>query len=174
MRERTKPQAVGDVLKAVMAGHGLGQGGELAKLHRQWAKAVGASVAAHAQPESLKGGRLTLIVDSHPWMNQLSLLSPGIIEKVNEALGAEEVTELRFHAGKITVPGNTTRREGPPKRRKLTKEEQAEIEEALAPIKDEALREAGRRLLTTAAVTTKNSGKPSPPTSSPGGRGGKE
>ena len=46
-----------------------------------WEKSVGKVMACHAQPQAVRGKKLTLIVDSHAWMQQLSLLKPEIIEK---------------------------------------------------------------------------------------------
>lgn len=158
-RERIKPVPVGEVLKKVMADRGLGAGGSLARLMTRWPAAVGADIARHACPEMLKGGRLTITVDSSAWMGQLSMLAPGIIEKVNEVLKEDQVKDLHFRIGKIRPDGPAAKAPvTAPARRKLMPLEKALIEKALEPIKDEDLRMRGRRLMSTAFSIRKKDG----------------
>ena len=49
----------------------------------------------------LRGKKLFLAVDSPAWMQQLSLLKPEIIEKVNAALGKEAVKEITLNIGEV-------------------------------------------------------------------------
>ena len=64
-RRRTRggrePRPIDDSLKAVTAG--FGSRGRAIDLNDRWAKAVGEAIAAHAQPERLEAGRLTVVVD---------------------------------------------------------------------------------------------------------------
>jgi hypothetical protein len=158
-RERIRPVPVGEVLRTVMQDRGLGAGGSLAKLMARWPASVGADIARHACPAMLKGGRLTVTVDSSAWMGQLSMLAPGIIEKVNEAIGEDLVKNLHFRIGKIRQECPAARAEDkPPARRRLMPLEKALIEKALEPIKDEELRSRGRRLMSTAFSTRRKDG----------------
>ena len=69
---------LGEILGKVMGEHGLGRGGIMAKLLSVWDGTVGAGIAKHALPESIKGGILTVTVDSPVWMHQLSMMAPGL------------------------------------------------------------------------------------------------
>ena len=144
----TYPVKVGDVLSAILAGRGLGGGGASGKLSAKWEEAVGAAIAAHAAPESIKGGKLTLVVDSPVWMNQLSLLAPTLITQINAAIGEEAVTDVRFRMGNVARPGKPGKKEGPytPKRRPVTQSEREAVERSLSPIKDEEIKEVARSL----------------------------
>lgn len=151
---QTKFLPIGEVLKKVMEDRGLGAGGSLAGLQAKWAAAVGPDIARHACPTMLNGGRLTINVDCSAWMNQLSMLSPGIISKVNAVLKNDQVKDLHFRIGKIAdEPSAAEDDRRPPARRKLMPLEKALIEKALEPIRDEDLRSRGRRLLGLALST---------------------
>ena len=153
MRAPRRTPTIGEVLKEVLRSRGLGNASELSGLSSKWAAAVGEKVASHAGPEGLRGGTLTVVVDSSAWMNQLSMLSPEIIRKVNEALGGGKVEELRFRLGRPQAARKTTKPERfIPKKRRPLPEEMRAMEESLAEIKDEALREKARKLLNASCV----------------------
>jgi len=151
----TNPVRVSDILRKLLEGRGAPGSSTVARLLPVWEGAVGAGVATHARPESLRAGILTLVADSNAWMSQLSLLSPSIIAKINAALGEDEVTELRFRMGKVTgegAPIRKTREIFKPKRLKLGPDEKAAIDEATSKIKDPELKASAARLLTAAAT----------------------
>jgi len=62
-----------------------------------WDEAVGAAVAAHARPLSVKGSTLVVGVDTPAYATQLRLLAPQLLKRVAEfggtgAINAIEVT----------------------------------------------------------------------------------
>jgi len=154
-RPRVKPVRIGTALNEYLQRVGLGGLQSASKLINDWPKLVGPGVAGHSSPQDIKGGRLTIIVDSSAWMNQLSLLSNDIIDKVNRGLGGDTVTELRFRIGKIGAAGakSSSGAQEPPKKRKLSAEEIADVEKAASAIEDPALRAGAKRLLKAAAST---------------------
>jgi len=151
------PSTLGDILSKVMGEHGLGRGGLMAKLLSVWDKTVGAGIAKHALPESIKGGILTVTVDSPVWMHQLSMMAPGLIEKINSVMGADTVSDIKFRSGKLVRPDASPVRKEKfvPKKRKLSPQEHRDIEESLANISDRELREKTRRLLESSCTTEK-------------------
>ena len=111
----------------------------------QWEKAVGPVIAGHAQPQALRGKKLFLAVDSPAWMQQLSMLKPEIIEKINGRLGKPAINDLSLRLGEITpVP---RRREEALVLAPLDAEERAQVERYVADIADPATREAVRRVI---------------------------
>jgi hypothetical protein len=111
----------------------------------QWEKAVGAVIARHAQPSSLRGKKMTLIVDSPAWMQQLSLLKPEIIQKVNRILGKDAIKDITLKLGEIALHGGVS--DEPPVRANLDREEREKIEQALQELHDPEIREAVRRVM---------------------------
>jgi hypothetical protein len=97
------------------------------RIFGQWEKAVGKVIARHAQPCSLRGKKMTLVVDSPAWMQQLSLLKPEIVGEV--APGAGEASEDL------------------PVRADLDRDEREKIKNALQGLHDPEIREAVRRVM---------------------------
>jgi len=60
----------------------------------RWDELVGAEVAAHATPESFTDGVLVVRTDSTAWATQLKLLTPQVLSRLNQELGAGTVTVL--------------------------------------------------------------------------------
>jgi predicted nucleic acid-binding Zn ribbon protein len=67
----------------------------LAEVQRAWPTAVGSDVAGHAQPTGERGGLLVVSCTASVWAQELDLLAPVIVERLNEALGAQRITRLR-------------------------------------------------------------------------------
>ena len=115
------------------------------RIFGQWEKTVGPGIASHAQPVSVRGRKLFLAVDSPAWMQQLSLLKPEIIGKVNRSLGKEAIKDITLRIGEIAP---ATR---PPAdasvRAVLDPEEREKIEEYVRHLHDAVNREAVRRVI---------------------------
>lgn len=80
----------------------------LADVQRVWPSAVGAVVAAEAEPTAATRGTVTVTCRSSTWADELSLMAPELVERLNEALGEPLVTELRCQA----TPATRWAREG--------------------------------------------------------------
>jgi predicted nucleic acid-binding Zn ribbon protein len=72
----------------------------LADVQRAWPAAVGAGIAAQAQPTAEHGGVVEVSCAASVWAQELDLLAPAILQRLNEALGAQRVSRLRC----ITIP----------------------------------------------------------------------
>jgi predicted nucleic acid-binding Zn ribbon protein len=70
----------------------------LAAVQRAWPDAVGAVVAAECSPVSERGGVVTVACRSAVWAQELTLLAPELVTRLNAAVGSEAVTELRCTA----------------------------------------------------------------------------
>ena len=62
----------------------------------EWGRAVGEQVARVTEARSIKQGVLVIRVSNGPWRNELQMLKPEIIQKVNKALGEEVVKDIHF------------------------------------------------------------------------------
>ena len=72
-----------------------------------WESAVGAQIAARAQPTVLSGGTLHLLVQDHRWRDQLDAARLFVIERLNARLGAGTVRELQFGLAHSHLQGGT-------------------------------------------------------------------
>lgn len=67
----------------------------LAEVQRAWSGAVGATIAAEAQPTAERGGMLTVACSASVWAQELDLMAPTILERLNASLRRGEISRLR-------------------------------------------------------------------------------
>ncbi len=115
------------------------------RIFGQWERTVGPVIARHAQPQAVRGNKLALIVDSPAWMQQLALLKPEIIEKLNRRLGRTAIKDLTLKLGEIMVKHEQAPEE--PMAIPLAPEERATIEQYVGKIADVATRDTVRRVI---------------------------
>ena len=67
----------------------------LAAVQRVWPSAVGATIAEAASPTAERGGVLTVACAAAVWAQELDLMGPTILERLNGALPSGRVDRLR-------------------------------------------------------------------------------
>jgi predicted nucleic acid-binding Zn ribbon protein len=67
----------------------------LADVQRAWRDAVGAAIAQEAQPTRERGGVVTVSCSASVWAQELDLMAPAILERLNRMLGSGHVSRLR-------------------------------------------------------------------------------
>jgi predicted nucleic acid-binding Zn ribbon protein len=71
----------------------------LAAVQGVWASVAGPSVAAAAKPTAERDGVLTVTCTAAVWAQELDLMSQELVPRLNAALGAEAIRELRCRTG---------------------------------------------------------------------------
>jgi predicted nucleic acid-binding Zn ribbon protein len=71
----------------------------LARVQSIWERATGAAVAAAARPTAERDGVLTVTCSSAAWAQELDLMGFELIGRLNAALEAEAIRELRCRSG---------------------------------------------------------------------------
>lgn len=132
---------IGQIISGSMEKGFLGLAKEMVRVFEVWDEAVGPFNAARARPESIKNGRLSVIVESSVWIDRFSYFKAEFIEKINQALGAPMVQEIIFRAGSLTAPSKTDSRPASPKPSPTRRSAQdPAITAAMAPVKDPELK----------------------------------
>ena len=67
----------------------------LAEVQRAWQGAVGTAIAGEAQPSAERGGVVTVSCSASVWAQELDLMAPAILERLNSALRSGRVSRLR-------------------------------------------------------------------------------
>ena len=67
----------------------------LADVQRAWQGAVGMEIAREAQPTAERGGVVTVSCSASVWAQELDLMAPAILERLNSALRSGRVSRLR-------------------------------------------------------------------------------
>lgn len=115
-----------------------------------WDEAVGVQIAARAKPVRLRGSILEIRVDHPVWMQQLQLLKPRIVSRLNELLGEKLIDDLFLRHGRNNTPQAEVELEPLPNRwqsEPLSEEECEHIEETVASLPDSELRHHIRHLM---------------------------
>jgi len=73
----------------------------LAEVQRVWSEAVGGAIAREASPDAERDGVLTVSCSSSAWAQELDLMAPTLLSKVNDALGDGGIRRLRC----VATPG---------------------------------------------------------------------
>ncbi|MHB8661266.1 MAG: DUF721 domain-containing protein [Acidimicrobiales bacterium] len=98
--EGPPPRRIGDGLDRVLGRLGGGTSRTTGAVLRGWAEAVGPGIAAHAQPLTLRGTTLVVVVDGPAYATQLRLLLPQLLARLAELAGpgAVDAVEVRVRA----------------------------------------------------------------------------
>jgi predicted nucleic acid-binding Zn ribbon protein len=139
------PAKAGAVLDALTRNMGVRERLEPYRAWKVWAEVVGPQTAQHAQPFRLRGGVLEVRVDHPVWMQQLQLLKPRILERLNLAIAPGVLEDIHLRHGQPEIPAVVTPSEEIASRA-LTPAEEEELNRLLPPDEDE-LHNAWRKLL---------------------------
>ena len=77
---------------------------ELHRVFQFWNSAVGKEIAAVAQPSLIRGHVLWVKVADSVWMQQLHLQKMLLLEKVNQHLHEEKISDIHFQLNSSLTP----------------------------------------------------------------------
>jgi predicted nucleic acid-binding Zn ribbon protein len=91
------PQPFGALVERLVRDRGWERSAADAAVMGRWDTLVGADVAAHCHPQSLRDGELVLAAESTAWATQLRLLTARMLATLARELGPDVVTGIRVH-----------------------------------------------------------------------------
>jgi len=95
--KKRAPSTVGDVLASVLQKAGLTDRVAQASVFPEWPRLVGGLIASVTEPVALgQDGTLVVMVTTHGWMQELSLLEPELLRSLNRDPKRPPVTKLRL------------------------------------------------------------------------------
>ncbi len=86
---------VGDALDAIRRELGMGAPSEIDAIAASWDDLVGAALAAHSRPQTVRGGVLVVVADGAAWAGQLRYLDQVLVTRIAEEVPAVSVREVR-------------------------------------------------------------------------------
>lgn len=89
------PQGIESVLRRVLGSLGWEAGMSAGRVLEEWDEIVGEQISLHCRPVSLDAGVLVVSASSSAWATQMRMLTPQIITRVHEHVGASVISELR-------------------------------------------------------------------------------
>ena len=95
--KRSRPVAVSEALNGYLSRAGLAKRVAQAQVIPDWPGLVGPQIAAVAAPESVTpDGVLFVRVTTSSWMNELQLMTPEIMARLNAGRGSGWITTIRW------------------------------------------------------------------------------
>lgn len=95
--KRARPIAVSEALNGYLTRTGLAKRVAQAQVIPDWSRLVGPQIAAVAAPESVTpDGVLFVRVTTSAWMNELQLMTPDIMARLNAGRGSGRITTIRW------------------------------------------------------------------------------
>lgn len=154
MKRKGKPTELGAALDGVMRRLDRKNGGAYtaARVMLAWDRTAGEGIAKHTTGAHLRDGVLIVYVDNNSWATQYTAMAEHYRTLVNEDLGEDLVSAVRFIVSRKVAEQHKLRqaeadldefyRESEVPSVGLTRNELAQIESSVAEIPDEELREA--------------------------------
>lgn len=96
-RWRRSPRSVGLALAPLTSGWEPET--LLAKVQQAWPEMVGAVIAREAAPVAERAGVVTISCSASVWAQELDLIAPTILERLNSEIEKGAVTKLRCRTG---------------------------------------------------------------------------
>ena len=97
-RWRRSPRSLGSAIERVR--DDLAPQTLLAEVQRVWRDAVGEAIAAEAQPSAERAGVLTVSCSAAVCAQELDLMGPAILGRLNQRLDSGQISRLRC----VTLP----------------------------------------------------------------------
>jgi len=93
---RRAPRPLSTALEGLVAA--LAPASPLGRVQSCWEAAVGSAIAAAAQPVAERDGVLTVRCEAAVWAQELDLMAPELLARLNAALGGDTLRALRCRA----------------------------------------------------------------------------
>lgn len=97
MSRRVSPRPLAAPLEALT--RELAPRSTLARVQEAWERAVGPAIAAAARPVAERDAALTVACDAAVWAQELELMAPVLLDRLNGELGAGTLVRLRCRVG---------------------------------------------------------------------------
>lgn len=148
-----RPKRIRRILNATLRKLGLEKRIKECAILSFWNEAVGESIALHTKPIKVYDGRLTVLVESSSWTQELTFLKSGIMEKLNSTIGKEVIKDIYFKIGEIkkSFPEEKKEKTIDLESVKLDKGKRRKIEESLEKIEDPEIKKILKDFLTKEA-----------------------
>lgn len=85
---------LGHLINDLIRSYGLEKKVQEYEVMARWEEIVGEKIARRTQPLRISSGKLFVQTKNAAWRNELFLLKPRIIEKINSSLGRELVKDI--------------------------------------------------------------------------------
>lgn len=137
-----KAAHIGGLLEQLLSSLGLEDRMQQTRALIVWDRVVGPQIAAHTRPHKIREDVLEICVDQPAWMQQLQLMKPQILKKLNAELGDAPLRDIFLRRGRMAPPPAVAPQANLPWRSiPLEATEKHQLTQMLSVLKDPALRQ---------------------------------
>jgi hypothetical protein len=143
-----EPVPAADLVDKLLHGLGLDERLQQYKALIIWNDVVGPQIAARTRPVRIRDNILEINVDQPTWMQQLQLMKPKILARLNAELGKATIRDLYLKRGKVSEhPDKPV--EPPPAWRmvQLDSKEKKQVADLLSAVEDTELKDEMEKFL---------------------------
>jgi len=94
-------ESIQSLIQDFSKGNPLGLKLSEVQLQQEWEHLVGATMAKHSYPESIRFKKLHLVADNSIWLQQLMFLKPAILEAIHSMMPELALTEVVLRIGSL-------------------------------------------------------------------------
>ena len=96
-RKKKRPEPLGNIVASWLGSSGLAGRVDQAAIIPEWPSLVGSQIDAVTTPKSITAnGTLFVQVATNAWMNELSLLEPELLRKLNARAAGAPIRRIRW------------------------------------------------------------------------------
>lgn len=142
--------AVGDILKSyIRKNRRILYGIRVCEALDLWSEVNDGFTNSHTQPLGIKERVMYVRTDSAPLANELAMRERELVQTINKRLDTCLIDRISFKSGRIERKRSERKKEKPV--RKITASEAKKIDDVVASLQDEGLRDVFRRFLRSVA-----------------------
>ncbi|MCF8054741.1 MAG: DUF721 domain-containing protein [Deltaproteobacteria bacterium] len=151
-KPQEKLEHISDTLVIALKKHRLKFIGESISLQKLWLSAAGSIICEHSKPFKLKGKELHVAVSNSSWLQQISINSSILLEKIREIPDAPEINKIKLSLDDF--PKEHTDGRMKVVNIPLTEKEKRFVEATVASLEvdDQEFKDIVRRVLKKAAI----------------------
>jgi len=91
-------RGIDEILESLLPKSPFASGLRVQKVLESWSEIAGEEIARHSRAVGIERGVLVVQVENSVWAQELSLLKPQLLKKLEARLGEDGPKDVRFHS----------------------------------------------------------------------------
>ncbi len=93
--------SISEIIPGIIKTLGLEKKSIQMQIMLDWKEIVGKRISEESMPVTVKRGILKVKVSSSAWMNELQMMKPELMERIEKRFGRNRIRDIRFCLGRI-------------------------------------------------------------------------
>jgi len=137
-----RPEKINSLLAGLFRQSGWQDKLDLHAVFSFWDEMVGKRISEQARPSVIRGTVLWVLVSDPVWMQQLHLQKILLLEKINQRLAGQKLTDIRFKLAHGGQKGPPAEKGGPPAEKEIDQGKKQAFSQLTSGIKNDEIKKA--------------------------------